>query len=218
MPEPWQVIGSRITYQDRWLRVRSDRCQAVDGRVIEPYHVLEYPDWLDIVALTPTHEIVLIREYRHGAGEVLTGLPAGMTEPGDSGPEQAARRELREETGYTGGRFYALPPSYANPAKQGNMIHPFLAVGVRQTDLPRPDPSEEIEVIREDFLGLVGRLWHQGVVFQASHLAALHQAIHFILGGSASGLDALRDRLREEWRHRYDLVHPTGDGLTDPLS
>src|SRR5262245_37070789 len=132
-PEPWRVESSRVTYRDRWISVRSDRCVRADGRVIDPFHVLEYPDWLNVVAITPEGRLILTREYRHGAGAVLTALPAGTFNP-DEHPEQAARRELREETGYTGGRFVAMARSFANPANQTNTVHPFLALGVERTE------------------------------------------------------------------------------------
>jgi ADP-ribose pyrophosphatase len=215
MPEPWQILDSTSTYRDRWLSVRSDRCRTADGRVVEPYHVLEYPDWINVVALTPEARVVLVREYRHGAGRVLTSLPAGTVEPTDPRPEVAARRELREETGYEGGRFFPLASSYANPANQVNRVHPFLAVGVRPTGTPSLDPNEEIEVVPEDFLALVDRLWRGEVAFQVSHLAALHQAVHAILGGVAPDLEDLRRDLRGLLSRRYGLVASDPESPTE---
>src|SRR4051794_21721596 len=134
MPKPWTVVGSTITYEDRWLKVRSDRCVTPAGAGLAPYHALSFPGWISVVAVTRERQIVLIREYRHGAGETILGLPGGGMEAGDLAPESAARRELREETGYTGGTFTELARNYANPANQDNMVHLFLAVGVRATD------------------------------------------------------------------------------------
>ena len=77
MPEPWQVVSSVLTYEVRWLTVRSDNCVTAEGKHIAPCHVLEYPDCVNVVALTPDFEIVLARQYRHGVGHVLTELPGG---------------------------------------------------------------------------------------------------------------------------------------------
>ena len=52
MVEPWRLISSEILYRDRWLTHRGDRCQAAAGRIIEPFHVLEFPTWVNVVALT----------------------------------------------------------------------------------------------------------------------------------------------------------------------
>ena len=76
MLKPWVVEDSRITYADRWLKVRTDRCVSPSGPVIDPFHVLEYPAWVNVVALTPDGEIVLVRQYRHGVQQILLELPA----------------------------------------------------------------------------------------------------------------------------------------------
>jgi len=67
---PWRVTGSRISYEDRWLRIRTDQCETQDGRVIDAWHVLERGPWVNVLALTVDRQAVLVREYRHGIGEV----------------------------------------------------------------------------------------------------------------------------------------------------
>src|SRR5687768_11288124 len=99
MLKPWVVEESKITYEDRWLKVRTDRCVNQHGRVIDSFHVVEYPAWVNVIALTPEGGIVLVEQYRHGVGAILLELPAGVVEREDS-PASAAKRELREETGY----------------------------------------------------------------------------------------------------------------------
>ena len=82
--------------------------------------------------------MVLIRQYRHGIGAVHYELPAGTTDPEDTSLEEAARRELREETGYGGGRWSLLATLSANPALQNNLTYTFLAEGVTRSAPPRP--------------------------------------------------------------------------------
>ncbi len=200
MLEPWKVVESRITHEDRWLKLRSDRCVDREGRVIDPYHVLEFPGWINVVPLTPDGKIVLAREYRHGAAEILTGLPCGTMDPGESDPESAARRELAEETGYAGGTFHGLGSSFANPANQTNRAWSFLALGVSATGSRRLDPNEDIEVIVEDFVGFMAGFWRDGVAVQVSHAAALHQAALWLMKGSGPPeTAALRRALRDEF-------------------
>jgi 8-oxo-dGTP pyrophosphatase MutT (NUDIX family) len=146
IPEPWRVVASRITYRDRWITLRSDDCVTASGQSVAPFHVLEYTDWLNIVALDDEGRVVLIHEYRHGGGRVMLGLPGGTVEPDDPHPETAARRELAEETGYEGGTWTLLGRHLTNPANLSNTSHFYLALGVRPTASRNLDPSEEIAV------------------------------------------------------------------------
>ena len=200
MIEPWRVVGSRTLHEDRWLKIRTDRCVDRSGRIIDPFHVLEFPTWINVVPVTDRGEILLAREYRHGAGEILVGLPCGTMEPGESDAEAAARRELEEETGYAGGRFLAMASGYANPANQDNRAWSFLALGVRPTGIRRLDPNEEIEVVVDDYVGVMARFWRGGVSIQVSHAAALHQAALELMKGSGPvEAESVRRALRDEF-------------------
>ena len=199
MPEPWQVIESTITYQDRWLTVRSDHCVDQAGRVIAPYHVLEYPTWVNVVALTPEAEVVLVRQYRHGAGWIFTEIPGGAVEADEASVEDAARRELREETGYSAEEFIRLGAAYANPASQNNVIWSFLALGASQTHSQSLDPSEDIEIVRTPFVEFLREIHDGRILAQGLHLAALHLAVRALLRSRRTDLAALREDLREEF-------------------
>lgn len=198
MPEPWQVVSSVLTYQDRWLTVRSDNCVTPDGKLIAPYHVLEYPDWVIIVALTSDFQIVLARQYRHGAGQVLTELPAGAVELGEASAEAAARRELREETGFTSDEFLPLNRVYTSPAKQNNVEWSFLALNVRQTEAQHLDSSEEIDVITASFRDFVRDVQRGAIPLHGLHVASVHAAVYAILKSQRSDLAPLRDILRQD--------------------
>ncbi|HZH28308.1 MAG TPA: NUDIX hydrolase [Azospirillaceae bacterium] len=181
---PWRRLSSRYSYEDRWLRLRSDRCELPDGRVVDPYHVLEFPDWTAVVALTPADEIVLVREYRHGTGEIVLNLPAGMVESTDESAERAARRELAEETGFGGGHWRHLLTFAANPARQDNRVHAFAARGVERIGHPRFDEAEACETVLMPFAQFRTAAASGEVAIQGLHLAALFA---FIAGGGAPG-------------------------------
>src|SRR5258708_12282753 len=76
-PPAWQVLESRYSFRDPWIRLRSDTLLLPDGQVQTPCHVFEYPDWADVIALTADLNIVLVDQYRHSVGQVRTQFPAG---------------------------------------------------------------------------------------------------------------------------------------------
>ena len=107
--------------------------------------VLETTDWVNIVAVTPGGKILVVRQYRFGVGRTTVEIPAGLLEAGET-PEQAARRELEEETGCTTDRWTYLGWVEANPAFLNNRCHTFLAQDVVKTGAAHPDETEEIAV------------------------------------------------------------------------
>ena len=193
---PWTVSASRMTFADRWLRVRTDDCVTAEGIVVSPFHVIEASDWSCIVALTKEQRLVLIREYRHARGIVIDGLPGGVIEKSDPSTEDGARRELREETGYGGGRFFPVLTTYPDPANFTNMALGFLALDVEPVGMQALDAAESIEIVLADFPDVLSRLASGELRMHAVHLAALWSAAARILSGDIPGAEALRDRLR----------------------
>jgi 8-oxo-dGTP pyrophosphatase MutT (NUDIX family) len=172
----WVVESTRKIFQDRWLSVRTDRCRMPDGREVDPYYVLEYPDWVNVVAVTAAEEVVLVRQYRHGIGRVVLELPSGVVEENDGGPLETARRELLEETGYTSDSFRLTGVLSANPATHTNLTHCFLATDCCKVAEPRLDDIEELEVnvVPLDRLGALAR---QGELLQSLHVGSVFFAL-----------------------------------------
>jgi ADP-ribose pyrophosphatase len=189
MPKPWRVLQTRTSFEDPYIRLRTDRCETESGHVIEGYHVVEYPDWLNTVAITRGLDIVLVKEYRHGGALVITGLPSGTVHAGEE-PIAAAARELREETGYTSSEFVDLGWAYANPATQNNRSWSFLALNVDLTAPRELDQSEDIDVELNpvaDFIAGPGPEEPHGL-----HLATIHVAVKFLLSSRDEKLADLR--------------------------
>jgi 8-oxo-dGTP pyrophosphatase MutT (NUDIX family) len=173
-PRPWEIVSSSYVSRKDWFTVRLDRVRLPTGAEIAEYWVTEYRPWVNVVALTPSEEVVLIRQYRHGLGAVHFELPAGTTDAGESDLEAAARRELGEETGYGGGRWSPLCTLSANPALQNNLTHTFLAEGVTVLDQPKPDSSEDLRIHLVPVADLTSLIDGGGFV-QALHVAPLLQ-------------------------------------------
>lgn len=141
----WKLLSSTYLFKNNWATLREDTCQMPSGKIIKPYYVLEYPDWVNAVAITSEHEAILIRQYRHAAGEVVLEIPGGCIDKNET-PEEAVRRELLEETGYSFNEITYLISLYANPATGNNKTHCFLATGGRKVQEQNLDGAEEIEV------------------------------------------------------------------------
>lgn len=171
----WKVTASRHVLRDRWISVRADDCVTADGVKIAPYYVLEYPDWVHMVALDASGRVLVTRQYRHGAGKVTTELPCGTVDASDATPEAAARRELLEETGCDG-VFTAAGSFSPNPANHANTVHVFLVRDTRPVRRAADDPTE---VIRYEFMPIreLARLFDSGEFSQSMHVCSVVAAL-----------------------------------------
>lgn len=100
----WKVLESTYVIRRPWLTARRDRVQLPGGVVHPEYYVLEYPTWVNVIAITREGKFLMVEQYRHGLGEVFTELVAGVAEESET-PLEAAKRELLEETGYGRGEW-----------------------------------------------------------------------------------------------------------------
>ena len=141
----WKILESKYYVRRPWMTCRKDRVEYPDGRINEEYWVLEYPEWVNVIAITKDGQMVMERQYRHGAGLTAYELPCGVVESGED-PLDAAKRELEEETGYGGGRWSKLMELYPNPGSQTNVSHSYLALDVEKIGDQHLDSTEELEV------------------------------------------------------------------------
>ncbi|MBD5252686.1 MAG: NUDIX hydrolase [Barnesiella sp.] len=142
----WKILSSEYLVSRPWLTARRDTVEYPDGRINDEYYVLEYPTWVNVIARRKDGKFVMVEQYRHGLGEVLVELCAGVAEKGES-PEEAARRELLEETGYGNGRWSLLTVLSANPGSQNNLSYSFLAEDVEQISSEQHlDATEDLNI------------------------------------------------------------------------
>ena len=143
--EKWKTLSSEYLIQRPWLTARRDSVELPDGRVHPEYYVLEYPAWVNVIAVTPENRFVMIEQYRHGLGDVFIELVAGVVEDGEE-PQAAARRELLEEAGYAGGDWELLTVLSQNPSTTTNLTYCYLARGVVKVADQHLDATEDIAV------------------------------------------------------------------------
>ena len=173
---PWKIIKTKKLVEDKWLTLRADTCETERGIIVDPFYVVECSDWVEIVAFNDNEEILLIQQYRHGAGKISTEIPSGIMESEDASPIEAAKRELLEETGCSAERFEHVGWLHPNPARQNNKNHCILAMGTRVIQEPKPDLTEDI---RFEFVPLktLIELIEKGTFLQALHISSLFLAL-----------------------------------------
>ncbi len=168
----WRVLSSEYLFREPWFTVRHESVELPTGSRIPDYYVLEYPEWVCVLAVTTDRRFVFVRQYRHGSGHTSYELCAGVCEPEDGTPLVSARRELLEETGFGGGDWSEYMVLSANPGTHSNMTHCFLAIGVEPVSDRHLDVTEDLSV---HLLSLdeVRDLLKSGAIEQALHAAPL---------------------------------------------
>lgn len=139
----WKVLNSRSLFSAGFFNLRVDECELPDGRRMPRYYVLEFLDWVNVIAVGDDGRMILVRQHRHAAAGDFLELPGGSTDPGES-PRTAAERELREETGFVATEWIDCGFHHPNPALQNNRMHTFLALGCRKVGEPELDPFEDL--------------------------------------------------------------------------
>ena len=146
MRKKWEVLSSKYLFQKPWATIRVDHVKLANGTEIPDYYIYEYPNWVNVIAVTEEKEIVVIQQYRHGLGESIYEIPAGVCDSTDKDPMESAKRELMEETGFGEGVWSLLMSTSPNPGTNTNMCYCFLALDVKKVSSQHLEATEDIEV------------------------------------------------------------------------
>jgi ADP-ribose pyrophosphatase len=173
----WKVLSSEYIYKDNWLKARKETCVRPDGKIVDPYYIMEYPNWVCGVGLTKDNQVVLIKQYRHALGEVCIEVPGGCVDNEDANYEEAVKREMAEETGYVFREIEYLGFTSPNPAINCNLMHMYLLKGGERKMEQQLDHNEDIKVLltplNELFQMVLDRKIHQSM-----HMTAVMLALH----------------------------------------
>ncbi len=170
----WELVRTDSGPDLKLFRVRFDWLRNPRNDHTVKATVLETPDWVNVVALTPEEKVVVVQQYRFGVQKATWEIPAGIVEPEET-PEEAAVRELREETGYVSEEWEYLGYAEPNPAFLDNRCHHWLARNARQRTPPEFDVGEDLSVREMNFTEIRrevtdGRFRHSLAFSALSHL------------------------------------------------
>src|ERR1041384_2042673 len=169
----WQIKSSKQVADCKVFKVREDLSVCDEDQREHPFYVIESPEWVNIIPLTVNEEVVLIEQYRHGINEVVLEIPGGLVDE-DETPEEAAVRELAEETGYVPGKVLLLGRSRPNPAIQNNWVYHFLALDCELKGESKFDSNESISTGLVP-LAEIAPLISEGMITHSLVLAAFHR-------------------------------------------
>jgi ADP-ribose pyrophosphatase len=173
MIKPWQTLSSRPVGDFRIFRIRTDRLVSPRTQQEHDFYVIDCVNWVNVIAVTPEQELVMIEQYRHGSKTVELEIPGGMMDPEDASPQEAAERELREETGYSGEQPRVIGEVFPNPAIMSNTCYTILIENCRCLHPREMDHGEDLAT-RLVPVSQVPELVAQGKIRHCLVVAALY--------------------------------------------
>jgi 8-oxo-dGTP pyrophosphatase MutT (NUDIX family) len=144
MIQPWKTIGSKPLGNFRIFTIRSDRKISPRTSKEHDFYVIDSVNWVNVIAMTPDRQLVMVEQYRHGSNTVELEIPGGMMDADDVRPELTGQRELREETGYEGENARVLGETFANPAIMSNTCFTVLIENCRCVHPVEFDHGEDL--------------------------------------------------------------------------
>lgn len=172
----WKVLTSEYLFNDRWFKVRKEKCETPSGKIIDPYYVYDFSTWVAALALTKDGKAVMVKQYRHAYGEIGIEIPGGCVDDTDKNNEAAIIRELSEETGYQFSTFEYLGKISPNTSTNSNVLHMYLAQGGKKVSDQHLDPGEEIEIVLMS-IDELKQLLRENKIIQAMHVSCILYAL-----------------------------------------
>jgi 8-oxo-dGTP pyrophosphatase MutT (NUDIX family) len=172
--KPWEKIGSTPLGDFRIFKIRSDRKVSPRTRQEHDFFVIDCVNWVNVIALTPDRQVVMVEQFRHGSNTVELEIPGGMIDAEDPSPEAAGQRELREETGYAGQNARLIGRVFPNPAIMSNVCFTVLVENCHCLHSPQLDGTEDlltqlVPVAELPALMAAGRIRHSLVAAALYH-------------------------------------------------
>jgi ADP-ribose pyrophosphatase len=145
--QKWKILKTDVAFDNEWCKVNKDIVELPSGKIIDDYFVHIRPEVVLTFPVTSDNKVIMVRQYKHGAKEILLEFPGGIFDPAEESPRDAALREMREETGYHSDDIEELTVVYDNPTKDTNRIFFFLARNAEKRFDTEFDATEDIETV-----------------------------------------------------------------------
>jgi len=174
-PSRWQQRGGGLVARTRIFDLRTIRYHHPVRKTTRDFYVMDTPDWVNVIALTPGNQLVLVKQFRFGIDDFALEIPGGVMEPGED-PVAAGLRELREETGYEGKRARVIGVAHPNPAIMSNRCHLVLVEQCQKTAGLKWDTDEEIEHLAMP----VEKVYRQIYAGKITHALVLDAMLYFL--------------------------------------
>jgi ADP-ribose pyrophosphatase len=139
-----RLLNRRRIFEGRLVTLEVDRIVEPSGIEVER-EILRHPGAAVLLPVTRERAVVLVKQYRYAAGEFLLEVPAGTIDPGEA-PDETARRELVEETGYFPNRLEKVAEFFPSPGVLEELMHLYLATDLERREAS-PDDDESLEPV-----------------------------------------------------------------------
>lgn len=171
----WKKNNSEFIISNKWVRLRKDHVTLPNNTEIDDFYVIERPDLVHVIAITEDNQFILERQYRYAIDKNCYEICAGLVEPGET-PIAAAKRELMEETGYSGGIWIPYGEYAIDPSNMTDVSYAFVARGVTKKVEQKLDKTEQLSVEIVSYEELV-QLIESGSIISGLMLAPLWRFI-----------------------------------------
>lgn len=175
----WRVLSSSYPISTPFLQLRSDVIELPGGSIISNYYVRESRGFSVVCALTTDERVVLVRQYKHGAGRSVLELPAGAVDAGET-PLDCATRELAEETGYVGDDPQLIGSYLADPTNSNGWFHLYLVRNAEARVAQAFDPTENI-TLEFASLGELRAMVRDGRIETGSQVACVYATLEYLM-------------------------------------
>ena len=173
MIKKWKKLKSNIVTENRIFSLNEHICLSPKNNKEYNFFVLDTLDWVNIIPVTSDSKVIMIKQFRHGNEEITLEIPGGMMDNSDTDAQEAALREMVEETGYSSDEIFKLGKCSPNPAIFNNYLNVFVAKNVEKKYAQNLEGTEDIEVVKID-LNEIPEYIHSGKINHALVIAAFY--------------------------------------------